>query len=368
MTLKPDPKVSIIIPVYNGSNFLREAIDSALAQTYNTDNGSTEKIAKSYGSRLKYYKKENGGVASALNFGIKEMAGEYFSWLSHDDMYMKTKIEDQINLLKTLQEDNAIIACNASVLFANGILKKTPINKETFDYFEIFLATSANVGLNGCSLLIPKKALLANKGFNEKLAYTQDYDLWFRMKDKYKFVLLEKYLVVSRRHSLQDGVIKQKACVLAGDKLHSGFLNNLDYGRFEKYFLDNKANIAHTQGNYDLYKTRGYSKTAWMILKNILKYYYEHDKNFFYKLFTSEIEPLTKSQQIDRLGLDKWLDSAKTKYMVKQRYVTKEPARLNGRASGLAKRFTNSLKQDGVFLTTEKIAKKVHARITKRHN
>ena len=83
-----NPKVSIVIPVFNGSNYLKEAIDSALAQTYKNieiivvndgsdDKGETEKIAKSYGSKIKYFKKENGGVATALNFGIKKMTGKY---------------------------------------------------------------------------------------------------------------------------------------------------------------------------------------------------------------------------------------------------------------------------------------------------
>jgi hypothetical protein len=73
------PRVSIIIPVYNGSNFLAEAIDSALAQTYqntevivvndgSTDRGATRAIAASYGDRIRYLEKENGGVASALNY------------------------------------------------------------------------------------------------------------------------------------------------------------------------------------------------------------------------------------------------------------------------------------------------------------
>ena len=90
MREKDMPLVSIIIPVYNGSNYLAEAIDSALNQTYDNceiivindgsnDNGATERIAKSYGNKIKYYSKENGGVASALNFGINMMEGEYFS-------------------------------------------------------------------------------------------------------------------------------------------------------------------------------------------------------------------------------------------------------------------------------------------------
>src|SRR4026207_13272 len=94
-----DPLVSIVIPVYNGANFMREAINSALAQTYkntevivvndgSTDNGLTDAIAKEYGDKICYFRKENGGCGSALNMGIANMKGDYFSWLSHDDVYL----------------------------------------------------------------------------------------------------------------------------------------------------------------------------------------------------------------------------------------------------------------------------------------
>ena len=92
----PNPIVSVVIPVYNGSNYLKNAIDSALAQTYENvevivvndgsdDDGKTASIIKNYGNKIKSIEKENGGVASALNSGIREMNGDYFIWLSHDD-------------------------------------------------------------------------------------------------------------------------------------------------------------------------------------------------------------------------------------------------------------------------------------------
>ena len=78
-----------------------EAIDSALSQIYKNievivvNDGSkdnAEEIALSYGDKIRYLKKENGGGLSALNFGIWEMKGEYFSWLSHDNKYDCHKI------------------------------------------------------------------------------------------------------------------------------------------------------------------------------------------------------------------------------------------------------------------------------------
>ena len=102
-----NPLVSIVIPVYNGSNYLAQAIDSALGQTYpncevlvvndgSDDGGATAELALGYGEKIRYFEKENGGVATALNLGIRQMRGEYFAWLSHDDLYKPEKIELQV--------------------------------------------------------------------------------------------------------------------------------------------------------------------------------------------------------------------------------------------------------------------------------
>ena len=145
---KFNPKVSIIIPVYNGSNYLREAIDSALAQTYknleilvindgSNDKGKTDKIAKSYGNKIRYFKKENGGVATALNLGIKKMTGEYFSWLSHDDLYYPNKVKKQIRFLKTLDDKNV-------VLYGDYTRRNTKSDKDT----DVTLLSDSFLGKN----------------------------------------------------------------------------------------------------------------------------------------------------------------------------------------------------------------------------
>jgi glycosyltransferase involved in cell wall biosynthesis len=395
-TVDTSPKVSIIIPVYNGSNYLDESIKSALAQTYqnlevivvndgSTDMGATEKVAQAFGDKIRYFHKKNGGVASALNFGVQKMTGSYFSWLSHDDLYEKTKIEDQVRMAVSLQSDNTIIACNARVLFESGVKKSGPINKNVFKYFDIFLAVSAGVGLNGCSLLIPKKAFIESGGFNSDLPVTQDYDLWFRLYHKYnyKFTLLDKNLVIYRRHEEQDSVKKQDLSLTAGDDLHYTILGTVTYEQFKDFLQDHKSNLKYTLASYQLYKERGYVKTRSAILKYILNYLYDTDREKFYEVFCSEVDTnktldSVKVQRGSR-GRLKLTDTARhaivreyqrllhvdpSKYPVKT-YAAK-PARHSGGIRGAALRFSESVKRDGLYLTGEKLVRKAHKKIKRK--
>ena len=111
------PLVSIVIPAYNASNYLADAVNSALAQTYKNieiivvndgskDDGATRAVAETFGDKIRYFEKENGGSSSALNYGIKLMKGEWFSWLSHDDLYYPKKIEKEIEYLRTQSPEN----------------------------------------------------------------------------------------------------------------------------------------------------------------------------------------------------------------------------------------------------------------------
>ncbi len=393
-----NPKVTIVIPVYNGANYLSEAIESALAQTYrnieiivvddgSNDGGATEKIATSYKDRIRYYKKDNGGVAAALNLGIKKMTGEYFSWLSHDDMYEKTKIEDQVNYLNKNNSEDTIVASQVKVLFASGIKKKENININTFKFIDIFLSTSAQVGLNGCSLLIPKKAFEICGAFDVNLPVTQDYDLWFRLKDRYKFVLLDKYLVISRRHAEQDSVQKQKLLLEAGDYLHYNFLCTISYDRFEEYFKNNKKNIKHAYDNYRVYKLRDYKKTASMLIKNILRYVHENDLEKFYDIYVTEIgigsEPEGAATKYSKKGLmrnqsknlsrtvrnnieqeyNKLLRSGTNVYPIKASHVPEADQILVDEKRNAIRWFSDSVKSDGVYLTGEKILRKAYKKI-----
>ena len=211
-----NPLVSIVIPVYNGSNYMREAIDSALAQTYpnievivvndgSTDN--TDEIAKSYGNKIRYFIKENGGVSTALNLAIENMNGEYFSWLSHDDMYLPEKIESQIHILRSLKDKTTVIYGGYRYIDEKGglICEVKLDNEFSLDDLNKPLFSLLLNRISGCALLIHKMYFQTVGLFDETLRITQDYDLWFRILQNAGIYYDTHCLTLSRIHQRQTG-------------------------------------------------------------------------------------------------------------------------------------------------------------------
>lgn len=222
-----NPKVSIIIPVYNGSNYLATAIECALAQTYpnieilvvndgSSDDGETERIALSYGERIRYIKKENGGVSSALNMGIREMTGEYFSWLSHDDMYSKDKVQDAVRLLTSHHQLG-----DKCIAFTSGYfidVKDRKLNNfpvffkanKIYDGIQCMKVMTHKGTLNGCCMLIPKYAFDEAGCFHEGLRYSQDSLMWYQLfLAGYSLVADDKPNVMYRLHRTQASQLRR---------------------------------------------------------------------------------------------------------------------------------------------------------------
>jgi len=208
-----NPFVSIIIPVYNGSDFLSQAIDSALGQTYlnievividdgSNDSGLTCAVAESYGDRIRFISKENGGVASALNEGIRQMKGEFFSWLSHDDLYEPGKVEAQVAYLGQSEDKNIVVYSDYTFVTAGRDLLEL-IRHEGFPPEESFFHMATTNSINGCTLLIPKKVFDEFGGFDETLTTTQDYSKWLQICQAYPFHHVGEQLLMSRVHDNQ---------------------------------------------------------------------------------------------------------------------------------------------------------------------
>ncbi len=165
-----------VIVVNNGSN----------------DQGKTRKIALSYGHKIRYFEKENGGVSTALNLGIEKMKGEYFSWLSHDDLYSPRKVEIQVNMASRFAEP-VVVYSNASILSKTAPIVHNKILPQAKYSIRCFFAFDVTTGLNGCSPLVPRVLFKRYGNFNPMLRYTQDYDLWFRFANHIPFVGVDEY-------------------------------------------------------------------------------------------------------------------------------------------------------------------------------
>jgi len=232
------PLVTIVIPVYNGADYLADAINSALNQTYefteivvvndgSNDGGATERIALGFGSSIRYLSKPNGGVASALNAAVKEMSGDYFSWLSHDDIYFKDKVARQISFLSAQDDRNTIVYSDYSIFTDDRSVNTVDVSMQgvSAEYFRYWI--TAQSALHGCSLLIPRTAFDTAGGFNEDLRTTQDYELWFRMAAHYRFVHLPEVLIGARSHANQDTHKIADVAFREAGNLYLGFVKEL---------------------------------------------------------------------------------------------------------------------------------------------
>lgn len=275
------PKVSIIIPVYNGSNYLHKAIDSALAQTYSnieiivvndgsSDHGQTDLIAKSFGNRIRYFYQENGGTGSALNCALEHVTGEYVSWLSHDDLYLPEKIEKQVIAILN-EKKPAICACNTAIINEHGsITAHNTIAKRATISPKAFLAFDHDSGLNGCSLLIPKKAFDEFGGFDTTKKCTQDYYLWRKLFQKYSLMLIPDELVYYRRHSEQSGRVMVEQAIWEADILHMELVKELSIDELLR-FTNNDS--TYYEQCYQIYFDSGFYRTASAIACMLYKLY-----------------------------------------------------------------------------------------------
>jgi glycosyltransferase involved in cell wall biosynthesis len=199
---------------------MREAIDSALAQTYENievivindgswDQGETDRIAKEYGEKIRYIHKENGGVSTALNTGIQNMRGEYFSWLSHDDVYMPDKVEKQVKALSEIQDKTAVVCCGSVHIDKNSKLMGPVAQVDVQDvkllsWDAALMDLLKNGSMNGCALLI-KKTIFEDVGlFDETLRFNQDGFMWSKIfLNRYALLRIPDICVKGRIHDKQ---------------------------------------------------------------------------------------------------------------------------------------------------------------------
>lgn len=296
--MKSQPLVSILMNCYNGEEYLKEAIDSIYAQTYNNweiifiDNCSVDnsaEIAKSYSDgRLKYCQTEkNIPLGAARNFGLKFVSGKYLAFLDTDDIWMFDKLEQQLEIIN---DEIAFVYSPVLQIDSNGnILRETKINKK-----KDFVTLLERYDINMHSTLINSK--LVKFKFNESLSYCPDYELFMNITAKgLPFCSLDVPLVKYRIHDKSlstkttDIQIKEILLVLNNIKENYLILNKKHQNSFSvainkfKYLINAKTFL--TQERYfkaskELFLLSKYDK-KYLVISLILAFPVLN--KFFYK-------------------------------------------------------------------------------------
>lgn len=221
MIKKNKPRVSVIIPVYNAEKFISKTIDSVIAQTFSdweiiaVDDGSVDRspqILKKYSEKMpkkiKVITQKNKGVSIARNKAISAAKGEFIACLDQDDLWLPTKLEEQIRVLESNGEVG-MVYCDSYVIDENGkiikksvmesILSRSFIRPKKFrgDIFDELFC----VNFISLETVVVRKSVLKKVGlFNPKFKIAEDYDLFLRIAREYPIEFIPKQLSMFRAH------------------------------------------------------------------------------------------------------------------------------------------------------------------------
>lgn len=261
--------VSIIMTCHNGEQYVRQAIDSVISQTYPDwelifyDNSSTDKsaeIVKTYKDlRIKYFKSDvlvNLGTIRKLSFD--KCHGSFISFLDVDDYWLETKLEKQIEKFK-INKDTEVLYLNYFEI-CNGIVNRK--KKELFNGFcqkNVISSYIKGLPLTAWPTLMIKKSAI-NKleySFDCNLHICSDFDLIIRLSNFCKFDFVEDYLAFYRLHDSNESKNRKKE------------IRELAY-IIQKYKIDLKINFIFQQNNFAdkiVIKNYLYNKTLYKFYK-----------------------------------------------------------------------------------------------------
>lgn len=201
--------VSIVIPAFNSVSTIGETIDSVISQTFDNweaivvDDGSTDGLRdflKKYTDpRLKYFYKENGGVASARNLGIKIAEGDYIAFLDSDDIWRPEKLLESIN--KMTVDNSELIYSDISMFESDFNFSVKYKYVEPFDISNDYERLLVYDYIPTLSVVVKKSVFLEIGDFDETLKGTEDWDMWIRIAKFYKISYLNKNLSYYRSSS-----------------------------------------------------------------------------------------------------------------------------------------------------------------------
>jgi glycosyltransferase involved in cell wall biosynthesis len=204
------PLISVVIATANRKDWVHEAIESALSQTYpnielivvddGSSDGTYESISSTYGSRVKLIKTPGGNAPSAKNRGAKDAKGEFLAFLDDDDSWYPDKLKKQLELMQRHGESVGVAGAGCNYVDSNKrpILQPTIPSTEEVTYEQCCIKVS--LPGSGSNNLI-RRAVFEKVGrFDTQLTRGQDRDLWIKIARDHRIFLHPDILCTVRIH------------------------------------------------------------------------------------------------------------------------------------------------------------------------
>lgn len=270
--------ISIIVPIYNVEKYLNKCIESIVNQTYENieiiliDDGSNDNsgiICDEYAkkdNRIIVVHKENGGVSSARNKGLKIAKGEWISFVDADDWIEQIFCQTLLN--KVTQEQADIALCGYNRITYNRIEKINANNQEVFLNSNEYLVKSLNpqTGFGFCHMKLIKKEVLKSISFNERIEVGEDALFNIQLSTYIKKAVFIKQPLYNYRINNQS-VVKRYDENYANKYLKS--MKIIEEYIWQEYNEENEENIEIKQNYYNF--------VAYHIMLIIVNYCYHPD-------------------------------------------------------------------------------------------
>lgn len=303
------PKISVIMPVYNGAQLISRSIESVINQDFTDwellimDDGSTDKtreIVDLYvkkDERIKYFYGENsGGPAKPKNLGFSKSSGSYIAYLDHDDQWLPTKLSKQINLFENTTNSNlGLITTDVILVDESGKRIKQYKSPANLNLNDLLIYNY----ISNSSVMVKREVLEAMGPMDEtrEIGY-EDWDMWIRIKSSgYDFDVIREFLM---NYTVRNQGLSLKASYLQKARYNEYFFNkhadlykktNLNYKIFCRlglaYALAGDRNKANHYYKLSITEKRNYlipylgkllvfcgpsiNNLAWRLYRNILK-------------------------------------------------------------------------------------------------
>ncbi len=267
------PLVSVIVPSYNHEKYIEETIESIVNQTYKNieliviDDGSKDKSPKIIGKLSKKYgfiflQHPNKGLSATLNIGIKRSTGKFITVCASDDIYLKDKVEKQVELME--QNEDCAICYGNTIKFGDsrGTEKIKVRNAKSGFVFKDILFQNFTMPAPSC--MFKKEVFDHIGGFDEDL-FVEDWDMYLRVTNKYKAIYLNRFLVYSRRH--KTNISYQTS------KIFNAELQTLN--KWKGHICYKKAYVLWKLKWFNIYAPTKHKRKAFAyFIKNIQYFYY----------------------------------------------------------------------------------------------